>query len=101
MFPSRAPERDLEVSINDGAHRDIALVDTVISSERHVGARALWRTEGLQTLYVAYADPEAIGMSAITAMVRPVAIGRWQPMPAGQNVRRRRDRGGRCPQRRT
>lgn len=67
----------LEVSINSGACRDIALVDAVISTERHIGARALWRTESLRALYVTYADPEAIGMSAIAGLLCPV--GRRDP----------------------
>ena len=41
------PNKLLEVSINDGERRDIALVDAVISTERFVGARALWKTESL------------------------------------------------------
>jgi predicted polyphosphate/ATP-dependent NAD kinase len=65
----------LEVSIN--GRRDIALVDAVISTDRYVGARALWRTESLRSLYVAYADPEAIGLSAIAGLLEPV--GRREP----------------------
>ena len=37
-----------------------------------VGTRALWRTESLRSLYVAYADPEAIGLSAIAGLLEPV-----------------------------
>lgn len=69
------PNKILEVSIN--GRRDIALVDAVISTDRYVGARALWRTESLRSLYVAYADPEAIGMSAIAGLLEPV--GRREP----------------------
>jgi predicted polyphosphate/ATP-dependent NAD kinase len=67
-----APNKLLEVSINDGERRDIALVDAVISTERYIGARALWRTENLAALYLAFADPQAIGMSAIGALLQPV-----------------------------
>jgi predicted polyphosphate/ATP-dependent NAD kinase len=72
-----APNKILEVVVNDGRHRDIALVDAVISTDRYVGARALWRTETLRALYVTFADPAAIGMSAIAGLLEPV--GRREP----------------------
>lgn len=62
----------LDVSINGGERHDIALVDAAVSTERHVGARAIWRTESLRELYVAFADPEVIGMSAIAGLLEPV-----------------------------
>jgi NAD+ kinase len=67
----------LEVSINDGERSDLALVDVVVSSEPFVGARALWRTDHLHELFVTFADPEAIGMSAVAGLLRPV--GRREP----------------------
>jgi NAD+ kinase len=67
----------LEVSVNDGERSDLALVDVVVSSEPFVGARALWRTDHLQELFVTFADPEAIGMSAVAGLLRPV--GRREP----------------------
>jgi predicted polyphosphate/ATP-dependent NAD kinase len=66
------PNKILEVFVNPGRRRDIALVDAVVSTDRYVGARALWRTESLRWLYVTYADPEAIGMSAIAGLLEPV-----------------------------
>jgi predicted polyphosphate/ATP-dependent NAD kinase len=66
------PNKILEVRINDGERSDLALVDVVVSDERFVGAKALWRTEHLRELFVTFADPEAIGMSAVAGMVRPV-----------------------------
>jgi predicted polyphosphate/ATP-dependent NAD kinase len=62
----------LEVRI-DGGPPDIALVDVAIVTERNLGARALWRTETFRELYVAFADPEVIGMAAIAGLVEPVA----------------------------
>ncbi len=62
----------LEVSINDGAQRDIALVDAVISTDRYVGARALWKPEALSAVVLAFADPQAIGLSAIGGLLHPV-----------------------------
>lgn len=72
-----ASNKILEVLINAGERRDIALVDAVIASDRFLGARALWKTENLRALYVTYADPEAIGMSAIAGLLQPV--GRHDP----------------------
>jgi hypothetical protein len=38
-----------------------------------VGARALWRTENFRELFVTFADPEVIGMSAIAGLLQPVS----------------------------
>jgi predicted polyphosphate/ATP-dependent NAD kinase len=67
----------LEVSINEGAQRDIALVDAVISTDRYIGARALWKPEALSAAYLSFADPQAIGLSAIGGLLQPV--GRRDP----------------------
>ncbi len=74
-----AGNKILEVSLDGGSRRDIALVDAVTCVDRTIGARALWKTENLKSLFVTYADPEAIGMSAIAGLLHPVG---------------RRDRGG-------
>lgn len=67
-----APNKIIEISINDGERRDVAIVDAVISHERVVGARALWKPESLSAVYLTYADPEAIGLSAIGGLLQPV-----------------------------
>lgn len=67
----------IEVSINDGVRRDIALVDAAISTERFIGARALWKIENLTALYLSFAEPQAIGLSAIGGLLQPV--GRRDP----------------------
>ena len=76
------PNKLIEVAI-DGGHghprSDIAIVDAVISHERSVGARALWKPEALDAAYFAFADPQVIGLSAIGGLLQPVG---------------RRDRGG-------
>ena len=43
--------------IIDGAAPEIALVDVAFVTDRHVGARALWRTETFRELFAAFADP--------------------------------------------
>jgi predicted polyphosphate/ATP-dependent NAD kinase len=70
----------LDVALNAGradARRDIALVDVAISSEHFIGARALWKTDTLAAVYLSYAEPESIGISAIGGLLAPV--GRREP----------------------
>jgi predicted polyphosphate/ATP-dependent NAD kinase len=62
----------LEVSINGGAIRDLAVVDVVASTDRFVGARALWRTESIAEIFVSFANPEAVGMSAVAGVLEPI-----------------------------
>ncbi len=62
----------LDVSIDD-APPAIALVDVAIVTDRHIGARALWRTETFRELFVTFADPNVIGMSAIAGLLDPVS----------------------------
>ncbi len=64
------PNKKLLVKVN--GHSEIALVDVAVVTERYVGARALWRTETFSELFVTFADPEVIGMSAIAGLLRPV-----------------------------
>jgi len=71
------PNKVIEVSVNDGEITDLALVDVVASTDRYVGARALWKPESLIELFVTFADPEVIGMSAIAGSIQPV--GREEP----------------------
>ena len=66
------PNKLLRVNINGGERSDIALVDIVVSTERYIGARALWRTENLRELFVTFSDPEVIGMSAIAGLLEPI-----------------------------
>ncbi|CAO3443498.1 ATP-NAD kinase family protein [Azospirillum largimobile] len=62
----------LDRGANGGAVTDMALVDVALVTERYIGARALWRTENFRELYVTFADPEVIGMSAIAGLLEPV-----------------------------
>ncbi|KND59475.1 Acetoin catabolism protein X [Candidatus Burkholderia verschuerenii] len=71
-----ASNKRLDVEIRDGkgqVRHDIALIDAIISHEQFIGARALWRIDQLAAVYVSYADPQAIGMSAIAGLLDPVA----------------------------
>ena len=68
----------LQVTINGGAQSDIALVDVSLTNEPYAGARALWRSEQLREIFVTFADPETIGLSAVAGLLQPV--GRREPI---------------------
>jgi predicted polyphosphate/ATP-dependent NAD kinase len=68
-----APNKRLKVSVNGAERPKIAIIDVAVVSDRHLGARALWRVESFEELYVTFADPEVIGMSAIAGLLEPVA----------------------------
>ena len=61
----------LEVRVGDRV--ETALVDVATSTERHVGARAVWDPATVTQLFCAFAEPDAIGLSAIAGQVMPVA----------------------------
>ena len=74
----RVPRRLAEVGnkrlvVTVGERQEIALVDVAVVAERYVGARALWRPDTFRELFVTFADPEVIGMSAIAGLLRPVS----------------------------
>jgi predicted polyphosphate/ATP-dependent NAD kinase len=60
------------VEVRVDGQRDIAIVDAVVTHDRSVGARALWKPESLAACYLAFADPQAIGLSAIGGLLQPV-----------------------------
>jgi predicted polyphosphate/ATP-dependent NAD kinase len=70
-----APNKVLEIRIEGGAgtREDIAIVDAVISSDRFVGARAVWKPDSLHSVHLTFADPEVIGLSAIGGLLSPVS----------------------------
>jgi predicted polyphosphate/ATP-dependent NAD kinase len=51
---------------------EIALVDLCASTLTHVGARALWQPETFAELAVAFAAPDAIGLSSVAGLLEPV-----------------------------
>jgi predicted polyphosphate/ATP-dependent NAD kinase len=66
-------ELALEVEVDDG--KDLALIDLAVSTERFIGARALWRADSITELFVTHARPSAVGLSAIAGMLAPGATG--------------------------
>jgi hypothetical protein len=67
-----ASNKVLEVTIDGGRRRDIAIVDAVIATDRYIGARALWKTDSLEAAYLTFADPHVIGLSAIGGLLQPL-----------------------------
>ena len=61
----------LEVQIST-ERRDIAIVDAVVATERFVGAKALWQPQSIKVAYLTFAEPWAIGLSAIGGLLHPV-----------------------------
>jgi predicted polyphosphate/ATP-dependent NAD kinase len=52
---------------------DVALVDVCLTRQLDIGGRAVWRSEDLVDLYAAFAEPTAIGLSAIAGLAHPVS----------------------------
>jgi ATP-NAD kinase N-terminal domain len=73
-----AVRREYALEVRVGPISDIALVDVAVSRARFVGARALWRPEGIAELVVTFANPSAVGLSAIAGALHPLARGGGQ-----------------------
>jgi predicted polyphosphate/ATP-dependent NAD kinase len=58
-----------------GGEADLALVDVAVSRERFIGARALWRPDDVSELFVTFANPCAVGLSAVAGALQPLARG--------------------------
>jgi predicted polyphosphate/ATP-dependent NAD kinase len=65
-------EKILRVGLNGDPHHDCALVDVAVSSERFIGARALWKSGSVSELFVTRAAPDALGFSAVAGLLDPI-----------------------------
>jgi predicted polyphosphate/ATP-dependent NAD kinase len=63
----------LEVRVGD--RTETALIDIAVSTQRHVGARAVWDPATLTQLFCAFAEPDVVGLSSILGQLSPVARG--------------------------
>lgn len=63
--------RSTALEICTGERSELALVDVAVSTERHVGSRALWHPETLTELYCTFAEPDGIGMSSVAGQLCP------------------------------
>jgi predicted polyphosphate/ATP-dependent NAD kinase len=61
----------LRVSVN--GTRDLALVDICVSTDLWTGSKALWGADGLSQLFVAFAEADAVGLSSVAGLMRPVS----------------------------
>lgn len=66
-------EKALEVSC--AGRTEAALVDVGVISDTFAGARAIWRPDHIHEVVVSFADPSAIGLSAIAAAVTDLPRG--------------------------
>jgi predicted polyphosphate/ATP-dependent NAD kinase len=82
-------EAALAVEVPGGAP-DLALVDVACSRERFIGARALWRPDDVSELFVTFANPSAVGLSAVAGALQPLPRGGGH----GLHVRLARDPAG-------
>jgi predicted polyphosphate/ATP-dependent NAD kinase len=88
VVAGEATRRAKVLEVVSGDRLELALVDVCVSTEVHVGARALWHVGALRELYCAFAEPHAIGLSSVAAMVHPTP----RDHPGGVAVRLAGDR---------
>jgi hypothetical protein len=72
--------------------RDLALVDLAVSSDKFVGARALWDAGQLADVVLTCAVPGSIGLSALGTAIQPIGVDEPRGMhlslgPGGQQAR--------------
>ena len=70
---AEATTRSKVLQVTSGGRTELALVDVCVSTVAHMGARALWQIASLRELYCAFAEPHAIGLSSVAALLHPVA----------------------------
>jgi predicted polyphosphate/ATP-dependent NAD kinase len=61
------------LEVRAGHRTETALVDVAVSTERHVGARAVWDPATVTEVFCAFAEPDAIGLSSILGQLAPVS----------------------------
>ena len=64
----------------------MALVDVGVMPAEHIGARAVYAADAVEAVFAAFAEPDAIGLSAIAAACGPISA----PRRSGRWVRRAR-----------
>jgi predicted polyphosphate/ATP-dependent NAD kinase len=69
--------RAKKLIVRHGERTEIALVDMAIIDQDRVGARAVWDPGLVRELAVTFAEPHAVGLSAIAGAVSP--CGRREP----------------------
>jgi hypothetical protein len=64
--------------VEHGSRRELGLVDVATTTSSGVGARAVCDPSSVNELFVAFAEPNAVGLSSIAGLTRP--IGRDEPV---------------------
>jgi len=67
-----AVRRNKVLRVAAGGREEIALVDVCVTRDAHLGARAVWDAGRISELFVTFAEPAAIGLSAIASMLQLV-----------------------------
>ena len=75
--PDGVVNRAKVLEVRAGDRVETALIDVAVSTQRHVGARAVWEPATLTQLFCAFAEPDVIGLSSILGQLSPV--GRREP----------------------
>jgi len=65
-------ERAKVLEVRAGDRVETALVDVAVSTERHVGSRAIWDPATVTQVFCAFAEPDAVGLSSIAGQLCPV-----------------------------
>jgi len=68
----RVVTRAKMLEVRAGDRVETALIDVAVSTQRHVGARAVWDPATLTQLFCAFAEPDVIGLSSILGQLSPV-----------------------------
>jgi hypothetical protein len=72
-----ATTRAKKLVVRAGDRAEEALVDVAITAADRVGSGAVWDTTSIRELFLSFAEPDAIGLSAIGGHLHP--IGRGEP----------------------
>lgn len=88
MLSKRVPESiglraNKRLRVHGPGVDETALVDVCVSRQQSIGGRALWRAADLCDVYACFAEPTAIGLSAIAGLAHPVS----RDDPFGVHVR--------------
>jgi len=70
--PGSVTTRAKLLEVRAGDRAETALVDVAVSTERHIGARAVWDPATVTQLFCAFAEPDAIGLSSVLGQLHPV-----------------------------
>lgn len=65
--------RAKKLVVSSGERTEDALVDVAISAADGVGSGAVWDVTSISELFLCFAEPDAIGLSAIGGLVHPIA----------------------------